>query len=87
MYRCWIDKEEMEMTTTIRTTKTGKQQEARPLVGIGGEIYVATLNWPSLGITPDKPEYGLRTAAGPLAFSRDRDALVAWAKRNYIHVH
>ena len=75
------------MTTTIQTTKRGKQQEARPLAGIGAEIYIATLNWPSLGITPDKPEYGLRTAAGPLAFSRDRDALVAWAKRNYIHVH
>ena len=87
MYRCWIDKEEMEMTTTILTTKTGKQQEARPLAGIGGEIYIATLNWPSLGITPDAPEYGIRTAAGPLAFSRDRDALVTWAKRNYIHVH
>ena len=86
MYTLWIDKEET-MTMTIRTTKRGKQQEARPLVGIGGEIYIATLNWPSLGITPDKPEWGIRSAAGPLAFSRDRDALSAWAKRNYIHVH
>jgi hypothetical protein len=75
------------MNKTIRTTKRGKQQEARPLAGIGGEIYIATLSWPSLGITPDKPEWGIRSAAGPLAFSRDRDALVAWAKRNYIHVH
>ena len=87
MYTGWIDKEETTMTTTIQTTKRGKQQEARPLAGIDGEIYIATLNWPSLGITPDKPEYGLRTAAGPLAFSRDKDALVAWAKRNYIHIH
>jgi len=75
------------MNTTIRTTQRGKQQEARPLVGIDGEIYIATLNWPSLGITPDKPEYGIRNGAGPLAFARDRDALVAWAKRNYIYTH
>ncbi len=75
------------MKKTVETTKRGKQQEARPLAGIGGEIYIATLNWPSLGITPDAPEYGIRTGTGPLAFSRDRDALVAWAKRNYIHVH
>jgi len=85
MYTLWIDKE--ETMTTIQTTKRGKQQEARPLMGIGGEIYIATLNWPSLGITPDKPEWGIRSAAGPLAFSRDRDALMAWAKHNYIHVH
>jgi len=75
------------MKTTIRTTKRGRQQEGRPMVGMGGEIYIATLNWPSLGITPDKPEWGIRSAAGPLAFSRDRNALVAWAKRNYIHAH
>ena len=81
-----IEKEDA-MKSTIKTTKRGKQQEARPLAGIGGEIYISTLNWPNLGITPDAPEYGIRTAAGPLAFSRDRDALVAWAKRNYIHAH
>ena len=75
------------MKSTIRTTKKGKQQEARPQAGIGGEIYISTLNWPSLGITPDAPEYGIRTGAGPLAFSRDRDALVDWAQRNYIHAH
>jgi hypothetical protein len=71
---------------TVETTKKGKQQEACPLVGIGGEIYISTLNWPSLGITPDAPEYGIRSISGPLAFSRDRDALVAWAERNYIDV-
>ena len=75
------------MKNTIRTTKKGKQQEARPLAGIGGEFYIATLNWPSLGITPDAPEYGLRSAAGPLAFSRDRDALERWAERNHVDVH
>jgi len=74
------------MKKTVETTKRGREQEARPLVGIGGEIYVATLNWPSLGITPDAPEWGIRALGGPLAFSRSRDALVAWAERNLIHV-
>jgi len=68
------------------TTRKGREQEAAPMIGIGGEIYIATLNWPSLGITPDKLEYGLRSAAGPLAFSQDRAALVEWAKRNHICV-
>jgi len=72
---------------TVETTRRGKEQEAKPQVGIGGEIYVATLSWPSLGITPDAPEYGLRTASGPLAFSRSRGALVEWAERNYVHIH
>ena len=75
------------MKNTIRTTKKGKQQEFFFIDWLCCEIYIATLNWPSLGITPDAPEYGIRTAAGPLAFSRDRDALVTWAKRNYIHTH
>ena len=75
------------MKSTIRTTKRGTQQEARPTLGITATIYISTLNWPSLGITPDAPEYGIRTAAGPLAFSRDRDALEAWAERNYIDIH
>jgi hypothetical protein len=72
---------------TVETTQRGRQQEASPLVGIGGEIYISTLNWPSLGITPDAPEYGLRTIGGPLAFSRSRDALVEWARLNYIDVN
>jgi len=75
------------MTMAIQTTKRGREQEARPMAGIGGEIYVSTLSWPSLGITPDAPEYGLRSIGGPLAFSRDKNELVAWAGRNYIHVH
>jgi len=71
----------------VTLTKRGREQEECPLVGIGAGVYIATLAWPSLGITPDRPEWGIRTAAGPLAFSRDRDALVAWANRNYIHIH
>jgi len=74
----------MKTTTTIRTTARGQRQEARPLAGTPATIYIATLNWPSLGITPDAPEYGIRTGAGPLAFSRDRAALAAWARTNYL---
>lgn len=71
--------------TTIRTTNLGKKQEARPLAGIGATLYIATLNWPSLGITPDAPEYGIRTGAGPMAFSRSKAALKTWAHKNYLH--
>ena len=72
---------------TVETTIRGKQQEVQPLMGLVAQLYIATLNWPSLGITPDAPEYGLRSAAGPLAFSRDRDALERWAERNHVDVH
>jgi len=71
----------------VTPTKRGRLQEARPLVGIGGEIYIAIVNWPSLGIAPDKPEWGIRCIGGPLAFSRGRDALLEWAERNHICVH
>ncbi|MFH1741792.1 MAG: hypothetical protein ABIH23_22535 [bacterium] len=75
------------METKVTLTTRGKQQEACPQLGISGEIYISTLNWPSLGITPDAPEWGIRTLGGPLAFSRDRDALERWAERNHVDVH
>ena len=71
----------------IRLTTRGKSQEKRPIVGLRCKLYIASRNWPSLGITPDKPEYGIRYSMGAVAFSQDKPALLAWAKRNDIDLY
>jgi hypothetical protein len=48
---------------------------------------VSIKNMPSMGITPDKPEYVLRTTTGkPLAFSRHQAELVALADEKALEV-
>jgi hypothetical protein len=76
----------MKTTTTKSTMKIRKQNLGRTYAGQTLRLTISILDWPSLGITPDAPEYALRTSTALLATGRDKDELIAWARSRYMDV-
>lgn len=65
----------------IRTQNLKRTYAGQTLI-----LTISIRNWPSLGITPDAPEYTLRSSTALIATGRDADELKAWARSRYMDV-
>ena len=55
--------------------------------GRSAKVVVLVSNWPSLGITFEKPLYGVKSGTKVLAESQDLEELVAWFKSADPYAH
>jgi hypothetical protein len=84
---CGCEKEEHQMKTTTQSTmKIRRQNLKRTYAGQILRLTISIRNWPSLGITPDRPQYALRSSTALIATGRDADELKAWARSRYMDV-
>jgi len=77
------------MKTTTNLEGTMKIRHANLKRTYAGQTLILTIsirNWPSLGITPDAPEYALRSSTALIATGRDAGELKAWARSRYMDV-
>ncbi len=69
------------------STKIHQDRLEKVCVGFKVRLVVTVRNWPSLGINPDAPEYGLRDLGGQLlGTSRCKADLVTAAEERYLQV-
>ena len=63
---------------------SGKQQKLNAHLGEDLTLVCLVRHWPSLGITRDRPLYGLKNKRGKtVAKSKDKNHLLALAAANY----
>jgi hypothetical protein len=77
---------ETTMKTTTNTMRIRRGNLGRTYAGQTLRLTISILDGPSLGITPDAPEYALRSSTALIATGRNKGELIAWARSRYMGV-